>query len=901
MRDPEYIELSNLETSVLDDDTEAPTPESHSGLSPDQIRFVLLRLGAISDDSYRLKISVTEVEITPLIDYMIDKVDKLDVPTALSILRETLAAHKGDVNILLEDYRLIERLLRQVPSNFETEVTEKLPEEEEIIDYSRFKNKTYLNIIDWDLQVRLEAALIEYHSPYPEIRAVTEPFDDTSIPVDTFRAYAIGLFWMIIGSVVNNFFVHRLPSISLGSHTIQLLLLPSGKLWYSCFKEDQMIRIFGRDVNLNPGKWNYKEMMLSSIIYLCSASTPYAIYNIFVMKLDKFYGLKWVTLTYQVLLVLLTQFLGFGFAGVMRKICIYPAKALWPTVLPLIALNKALIEQNDGPHQSIYGWTISRYSFFFVVFIFSFFYNWIPSFFFEALSTFNWPTWFSPNLLHLANITGSNIGLGLNPLPTFDWNILNAAGCLTIPFYTYLNQYIGSILAFFVIVIIYYTNNKWTGYLPINTNELFNNRGEVYKVHDILSETNHFDDKKYKEIGPPYFSAANLVIYGAYFALYPFAILYHVVSEWESMKTSFKNVGSTLYESFSFKSKSVYGNFIRDPHCKMMSKYEEVPDWWFSVILVVSTLFGIICVVLYPTETPIWGILFTIAINFVFLIPITAIASVTGFSFGLNVLVELIVGYAIPNSGLALITLKSYGTNIDHQAANYITDQKVAHYAKIPPRAIFKGQMISTLISIVISLFIANWQLDNVEDLCERHQENKLSCPGANTFFYSSIQYGVIGPAKVFSGVYPILKWCFLLGVVLVVPCIVFKHYGPRKFTRYFNPTVMMGGFLLYAPFNLLYYTGGLYLSFIFMYYIKKNYLLWWEKYNYILTSALSAGVAFSALLIFFTVKADSIKLDWWGNRISYMGREGDEGSLSWLRVEDAPEGYFGLRKSEFP
>ncbi|EGV66088.1 oligopeptide transporter protein [Yamadazyma tenuis ATCC 10573] len=876
-------------------------------LSDSQLRIILLRLGIISDDSFKLKVPVAHIESPYGANFMIEKIAGLDVETALTILRDTIASHRGDVNFLHEDYRLLERLVRQVPTDYgddhinNPQEAEKIQEDlEEKIDYSTFKNKTYLNIIDWELQVRLEAALIEFHSPYPEIRSITDPFDDPTIPVDTLRAYAIGLFWTVIGSIVNNFFVHRMPSISLSSHTIQLLLLPSGRLWEKSFVYNKQVHVLGRVVNLNPGPWNCKEMMLSSIIYSCSSGTPYAIYNIFVMKLDKFYGLKWVTLTFQLLLVLSTQFLGFGFAGIMRKICIYPAKALWPTVLPLIALNRALVDQEESK-QSIYGWSISRYSFFFVVFIVSFFYNWLPSFFFKALSTFNWPTWFRPDSLHLANITGSNIGLGLNPLPTLDWNVLNAAGCLTIPFYTYLNQYIGTVLAFFVILTIYYTNNKWTGYLPINTNELFNNKGEVYKVHEILNDKNHFDKGKYSEIGPPYFSAANLVVYGAYFALYPFAIIYHVVSEWDSMKTSFKNVANTMYESFSFKSKSVYGSFIKDPHCRMMSKYDEVPDWWFMAILVISTLFGILCVLVYPTETPVWGILFTIAINFVFLIPITAIASVTGFSFGLNVLVELIVGYAIPNSGLALITLKSYGTNIDHQAANYITDQKVAHYAKIPPRAIFKGQMISTVVSIAISLAIANWQLGNVEDLCERHQKNKLSCPGANTYFYSSIQYGVIGPAKVFSGVYPVLKWCFLLGVVLVIPCILFKHYGPRKLTRYFNPTVVIGGFLLYAPFNLSYYTGGFYLSYIFMYYIKKNYILWWEKYNYILTSALSAGVAFSTLLIFFTVRYDSIEINWWGNTISDMGIEGDKLPLNWLDISTAPDGYFGLRKDQFP
>lgn len=96
------------------------------------------------------------------------------------------------------------------------------------------------------------------------------------------------------------------------------------------------------------------------------------------------------------------------------------------------------------------------------------------------------------------------------------------------------------------------------------------------------------------------------------------------------------------------------------------------------IILVISLVLGIVMVEHYPTNTPVWGIFFTIGINFIFLIPITLIYSVTGFSFGLNVLVELIVGYAIPGNGTALNILKAYGYNIDGQAQNYITDQKWA-------------------------------------------------------------------------------------------------------------------------------------------------------------------------------------------------------------------------------
>lgn len=891
----EYIELSTFDGAEGSNSAENGLPWSFTS---DQLQLIFQRLGLASDDLNPE--SVVSMDLSKSSKYMMDKINGLQINEAIRILREALVEHNGDVNFLHEDYHLIERLVALIPGDEAMKGAEIDRKEEEEI--SSFKNRSYLHIVDWNLQTRLEAALIAYHSPYPEIRAIVDPCDDPSMPAETLRVYVIGLFWTCVGSVINNFFVHRLPSIQLGLHTVQLLLLPSGKLWERAFPLNKTVRMFGKEVNINPGPWTYKEMMLTTIIYSCSAGTPYLVYNIFVMKLDKFYGLKWVTWTYQVLLALSTQFLGFAFAFIMLKVCIYPKKSMWPTILPTIALNRALM--NDEPRNlpPIYGWKISRYAFFLVAFICSFVYNVFPSYLFTTLSTFNWPTWFSPNLVHLNNVAGTNSGLGFNPWPTFDWNIIDSASCLTIPFYTYANRYLGSVLAFVVILVVYYTNNNWSGYFPINSNRLFNNKGEIYKVQDILDANNLFDQLKYLEVGPPYYSAANLVVYGAFFVLYPFGILYHVVTEWDTMKESFKNVWKTILSSFREDSgASVFGRDKDDPHCKMMAKYDEVPSWWFIAILVVSTAFAMLCVTMYPSETPVWGIFFTIAINFVFLIPITAIASVTGFSFGLNVLVELIVGYAIPNSGIALITLKSYGYNIDTQASNYITDQKLAHYTKLPPRAIFRGQLISTLCSVVIALVIANWQLTHIDDICDNQQKDRLSCPGANTYFYSSIQFGEIGPAKVFSGLYPILKWCFLLGVVLVFPCAWFKKTGPKALTRYFQPTIIIGGFLLYAPYNLLYYTCGLYMSYIFMYYIKKHYLLWWEKYNYILTSALSAGVAFSALLIFFTVQYNSPLLEWWGNSLHQQGIEGASTEPAWLSAKNAPEGYIGLRKGNFP
>lgn len=906
---PEYIELHAFEGPGHSLETSAGTFPGDLGhfdqkkwhtLTPTQLTLILGKLGVLD-----FEIPLDYDVLPRLARFIMSKIDSLTLSAAINILRDALAEHAGDVNFPSADYKLIEDLLVQMPVDLDENKTK-------IKDFESSSNTSFqdqnspeiahegdkLHREFWEMRVKLEAALIAFHSPYPEVRAVVDPYDDPLIPVETLRVYVISLFWTLVGSIINNFFVHRLPGITLSTSTVQLILLPSGRLWEHVFPLNKKIRVFGRSYNINPGKWNSKEMMLSAIIYSCSAGTPYAVYNIFVMKLDRFYGLNWVNWVYQVCFTLSTQFLGFAFAFMMLRVCVYPKKSVWPTILPVIALNRALME-TERP-TLINGWRISRYAFFFVVFVVSFFYNWLPSYFVTALSTFNWPTWFNPDLIHLNNFTGTNSGLGLNPWPSFDWNVLDMAGCLTIPFFTYANHFCGMLLACFTILAVYYSNNKWTAYFPINSNRLFDNRGKIYDVHKILNDKSQFDQQKYLQYGPPYFSAANLVLYGAYFFLYPFAILYHTITEWSSMSQSFVSIWHTVKGAFLAKNDESLKKFSQDPHCNMMSKYEEVPSLWFLMILLLSITLAVSCVWFFPVETPVWGIFFTIALNFVFLIPITSISSVTGFTFGLNVLVELIVGYAIPNSGLALITLKAYGYNIDSQASNYITDQKLAHYTKIPPRSIFRGQIISTFLTVFVSLFIANWQIDNIPDICEADQKNKLKCPGANTFFFSSIQYGEIGPAKVFGGIYPLLKWCFLFGALLVFPLAYLKKRGPQTLMKYFQPTVIVGGFLAYAPFNLLYYTGGLYLSFTFMHYIKKRYTLWWEKYNYILTSALSSGVAFSALVIFF-VQFHGGEFEWWGNDLSSMGIEGQRIKPSWLDAKDAPGGYVGLREGTFP
>ena len=83
------------------------------------------------------------------------------------------------------------------------------------------------------------------------------------------------------------------------------------------------------------------------------------------------------------------------------------------------------------------------------------------------------------------------------------------------------------------------------------------------------------------------------------------------------------------------------------------------------------------------------------------------------------------------------------------------------------------------------------------------------------------------------------------------------------------------------------------------MSYIKRKYEAWWQKYNYILSTGLNAGIAFSSIIIFFAVMYHAKDINWWGNSVMYEGMDGS--MTGWLNATvDAPDGYFGPRIGHF-
>jgi hypothetical protein len=135
-----------------------------------------------------------------------------------------------------------------------------------------------------------------------------------------------------------------------------------------------------------------------------------------------FYGQQ-PSFSYQIMLMLSTQIIGFSLGGLLRRFLVWPSSMIWPGALVNCALFNTLHKsygQIDRSH-------LSREKFFCIVLGCSFVWYWLPGYLFTALSVFNWVCWIVPNNTVANQLFGTQSGLGMG-IFTFDWAMISYVG-----------------------------------------------------------------------------------------------------------------------------------------------------------------------------------------------------------------------------------------------------------------------------------------------------------------------------------------------------------------------------------------------------------------------------------------------------------------------------------------
>ncbi|XP_050241769.1 oligopeptide transporter 7-like isoform X3 [Quercus robur] len=690
-------------------------------------------------------------------------------------------------------------------------------------------------------------------SPIEQVALTVPTTDDPSLPCFTFRTWVLGSLACVVLSFLNQFFWYRKEPLSLTSISAQIAVVPLGHLMASTITERVFFKGRKFEFTLNPGRFNVKEHVLITIFANSGAGNVFSIYLVNAVKL--FYK-KELNFMVALVVVITSQVMGFGWAGLFRRYLVDPATMWWPQNLVQVSLFRALHEKEERPKGGL-----THNQFFLIAFICSFAYYVFPGYIFPMLTSFSWICWTFPTSV-LAQQLGSGLhGLGIGALG-FDWSSVSSylGSPLASPWFATANVAVGFALVMYVIIpTAYWLNIYKAKTFPIYSDELFTSTGQSYDVSAIIDPNFHIDIEAYNREGPLYMSTFFAITYGVDFACLA-ATIVHV----------FLFHGSEIWQL----SKSALQEKKMDVHSRLMRKYKQVPQWWFMCLLLVNIV-ATICAFQFYTDQlqlPWWGILLACSLALFFTLPVGVITATTNQTPTLNVISEYIIGYLYPGYPVANICFKVYGYISLKQGIAFLQDFKLGHYMKIPPRAMFMAQVLGTIIAAFAHLGTAWWLMDNIPNICDRAllpSDSPWTCPSDHVFYDASVIWGLIGPQRIFGdlGYYSGINWFFLVGAIApVLVWLAHKALPDRQWIRLITIPVLLGAIIEMPPATAVNYTSWILIGFASGFIAYRYYLNLWSRYNYVLSGALDAGLAFMGVLLYLFLGMENVSLNWWGS-----------------------------------
>ncbi|CAH7675322.1 OPT family small oligopeptide transporter [Phakopsora pachyrhizi] len=679
--------------------------------------------------------------------------------------------------------------------------------------------------------------------------------DDPTMTTSTIRVWLIGGSLGGFGAGINQIFFFKSNGIGFGGFFIVLVSYPLGKLmaavvpnriiWIpnplGAFSTMSHISKWLYPVRLNPGPFSLKEHLLIGVLAGCASSAAYA--GDIVAVQDLYYHQEMDHFG-SLLLILSTQLLGFGLAGLTYSILIRPTKMVWPSSLVTVTLYNTL-HGIAGDGEESQRFMKDRMRFFSIVFILIFIYQFLPSVIAPTLTSISILCIIN-NRDALMRVLGSGYtGAGLLTF-SLDWTVIGSAGSLFTPFFASLNFFSGMIFSMWILVPVLWYSNFWD-YQSFGDNavsaKLFDKNFAKYNVTAVVKPDFTLDEDK--SLGPIQLTPFFAISYGISFAVLTSAIVTVYLFHSDDIK-------SAISERHKASS---------DVHVEILERnYENVPGRWYLWIGGSMFIASIYVVLIYPLQCPVWALLLALGMVCFFVkdvyIPFTGeIKATTNTQIGLNVITEFVAGILLPGKPMANITFKVYGYMTMSQCLDLASDLKLGIYAKIPPKDMFLFQVSGTTIGAIINYIFIRSVISNKRDMLDGtviDPTGQWTGRKPEIFYSASVIWGLIGPVKFFSGKYKILYWGFPIGAILpFIPWLLHKRYPIKSFWKRFSIPLFLFGSISppQLPTNII--AVGLLSAFLSQYWALRYKTKWFEKYNYVLSSALDAGSSLNALTIY--------------------------------------------------
>ncbi|KAK3024443.1 hypothetical protein RJ639_042975 [Escallonia herrerae] len=668
------------------------------------------------------------------------------------------------------------------------------------------------------------------NSPIEQVALTVPVTDDSTQPVITFRMWTLGTLACALLSFLNQFFWYRREPLSITSISAQIAVVPLGHLMARALPSRVFFKKRPWEFTLNPGPFSVKEHVLITIFANSGAGNPYAIHVVSAVKI--FYKQRltfWVALT----VVVTTQVLGFGWAGMFRRYLVEPAAMWWPQNLVQVSLFRALHETERRSKGGL-----TRNQFFLIAFTCSFAYYVFPGYLFPMLTSLSWLCWIFPTSVLVQQIGSGLHGLGIGAIG-LDWSSISSyiGSPLASPWFATANIAVGFGLVMYVMTpVAYWLNIYRAKTFPIFSDGLFTSSGQKYNISAIIDSDFSIDLEAYDHEGRLYMSTF-------------FAMTYAV---------SFACLAATIVHVFLF-----HGRIQRIMAAKQVCLPREADGCAYEAHEKIQASSRMVVHMHSPDKH---------SGSDIYMRVLQRSAAVT-MTPGLNVITEYIIGYIYPGYPVANMCFKVYGYISMKQGILFLQDFKLGHYMKIPPRSMFMAQVLGTLISALVHMGTAWWLMNTVPDICDRDllpPSSPWTCPTDHVFYDASVIWGLIGPRRIFGdlGYYSAINWFFLAGAI--APLIVWlahKAFPSQKWIKLVTVPVLLGGIINMPPATAVNYSSWIIIGFLSGFVAYRYHRNWWSRHNYVLSGALDAGLAFMGVLLYLCLDMNHVSLDWWGSK----------------------------------